>query len=948
MDTNDILHSGVAHDENPPGRGSGRYGWGSGENPYQHQFNFLSEVKKLKDQGLSEAEIAEALLGYDRKGRPKKSTDLRAEISIAKSDIYKGKRQRALELYQKYNGNVSAVGREMGLNESSVRNLLKDDIAARQDRYQNTADFLRSKIDSGVGIIDVSKGTEIGLGVTDHTKKVAEAILVKEGYVKSWVKIKQLGTGEYTTITVMARKPGEGETESDVHKWVQQHKFDIQPIQDYSPDEGKTWWTPEFPEMLDSKRIMVRYAEDGGKDKDGVIELRKDVDDISLGDSQYAQVRIGVDGTHYLKGMAMYGDDADFPKGIDVIFNTNKHVGTPKLDTLKELKIDPETGQVDRDNPFGALIKGPKEIEGLILASGQRKYIGEDGKEHLSVINKLRDEGDWDSWSRTLSSQFLAKQPMKLINQQLDLTISKKKVDLEEIENLTVPAIKKKLLISFADQCDAAASELRATGFKGQAFRVILPLPKMKETEIYDPNLNDGEQVALVRYPHAGIFEIPILTVNNHGDYAKKIMGGAKDAVGINPAVAEQLSGADFDGDTVLVIPMTSNRITVKAKKQLEGLKGFDPKELYKLPKDAPKMVDRTKQLEMGKVSNLITDMTVNGAPDSKIVRAVKHSMVVIDAQKHHLDYRQSEKDNNIEALKKEYQGVTKQGKGKGASTILSQAGAQVRINKRKEVTDVNKMTPEERKAWDAGMKVYHDTGDTRTQWKKNKDGTFRVVKENVPVQMKVSRMDTVRDAMELVRDPDNAKEVAYARFSNQLKGLANQARREARSIQPSKVSEEAKVTYANEIKSLRSKLKVAQSNSPRERQAQALGNALVAQRLKSNPDIDYEHKKREEALQLTRARAIVGAKKTPVDITDREWDAIQANALPHTVVMEILNNTDQDKFKQRATPRERKALTPAQISLIKSMKASGMYTNKEIADAVGTSTSTVSRALNN
>ena len=54
---------------------------------------------------------------------------------------------------------------------------------------------------------------------------------------------------------------------------------------------------------------------------------RRGVADLDLGDSHYAQVRILVDGTHYLKGMAMYSDD--MPDGADIVFNTNKHTGTP-------------------------------------------------------------------------------------------------------------------------------------------------------------------------------------------------------------------------------------------------------------------------------------------------------------------------------------------------------------------------------------------------------------------------------------------------------------------------------------------------------------------------------------------------------------------------------------------------------------------------------------------
>ena len=71
---------------------------------------------------------------------------------------------------------------------------------------------------------------------------------------------------------------------------------------------------------------------------------------------------------------------------------------------------------------------------------------------------------------------------------------------------------------------------------------------------------------------------------------------------------------------------------------------------IYKLPKDSPipRMTAARKQQEMGKISNLITDMTIRGANSEELARAVRHSMVVIDSEKHELDFKQSEKDNGI------------------------------------------------------------------------------------------------------------------------------------------------------------------------------------------------------------------------------------------------------------------------------------------------------------
>lgn len=951
MDDLVLIHEGVAHDENPPGRGSGRYGWGTGENPGQHQFDFLSEVNKLKKKGIPDAEIAKMLLGQKgtkKDGTPvwNTTTDLRAEIAIASKKERQINMATAVKLLDECKGNVSEVARRMDKNESSIRSLLDPIKAERTNKYENTANMLRKEVDKK-GILDISSYSEYSLGVNKNTKDVAVSMLEKEGYVKTWVQVDQLGTTHKTSIKVLAKRLP-GETDKDVYRRVQQNKFDVKPIQDYTPDEGKTWWVPKYPESLDSNRVYIRYNEEGGREKDGVIELRRGVEDISLGGSQYAQVRVMVDGTHYMKGMAMYSDD--IPKGYDIIYNTNKSQGTPKEKVFKPLKTNETTGEIDKENPFGALIK----------RGGQREYVDSNGKIKLSPINKIQEEGDWDTWSKTLSSQFLAKQPLKLINQQIDISVKDKKAELDTIMNLTNPVIKKKMLEDFANNCDAAAADLSVLGFKGQKYQVLLPITDMKDDEIYAPNFKDGDVIALVRFPHAGPFEIPILKVNNRQATAKKVMENARDAVGINVHTADILSGADFDGDTAIVIPVKSNRLGIQSRKPLPGLEGFDGKEIYKLPDSAPKMKSRTKQNEMGRVSNLITDMTVGGADWHDIEKAVKHSMVVIDAEKHHLDYKKSAVDNDIQSLKKTYQGVNDRGQAKGASTILSRAGAETRIPERREITDTKKMTPSELKRWNEGKIVWRETGATKREQVTNPkkmtpeelkiyNSGKKVYRETTKLrENKVDRMYTVDDARELVRNKYNPKEMAYANYANDLKSLANQARKEYRSIKPVHVDPVAKKTYAKEVESLMASLRIAQANNPRERIAQAIGNAEVSEIFASNPSMDFEHRQRERQRSLTKARAMVGASKTRVPISDREWEAIQANALSTNVLTQILNNTDQEAFKKRATPRRDSAdsISSAQIALMKSMSASGMYTQKEIAEKFGVSPSTVSKLL--
>lgn len=878
-------------------RRSGRYPWGSGDNPYQHSGDFLSRIDELKSQGLRETEIAEQL-GLT-------TTQLRTQMSLAKDErrslqvaTAKGLREKGYSLNE--------IAEKMGFaNDSSVRSFLNENSEARMNQAKTTADFLKKMIDEK-GMIDVGTGVERELGISREKLNQALYILEMEGYPVYGGGVPQVtNPGKQTNIKVIC-PPG---TE---HREI--YDFDnVHSVKDYdqilSEDGQKVRPAFQYPESMDSSRLKINYAEDGGIQKDGVIEIRRGVDDLSLGDSHYAQVRIMVDGTHYLKGMAVYSDD--LPDGVDVLFNTNKKVGTPMTDVLKKIKDDP-------DNPFGSLIKEH---------GGQSYYIDKDGNERLSLINKRAEEGDWGEWSDHLPSQFLSKQSMTLIKKQLDLASADKVAEYDEICALTNPTVKKALLKSFADDCDSAAVHLQAAALPRQKYQVILPLTTIKDTEVYAPNYKNGEQVALIRYPHGGTFEIPVLTVNNKQPEGKKVLGNTpKDAIGINSKVAERLSGADFDGDTVMVIP-TGGKIKITSTHPLKGLEGFDPKEKYG-PASTTQPYKRMKntQTEMGKVSNLITDMTLKGATEDELARAVRHSMVVIDAEKHNLDYKRSEQDNGIASLKKKYQGRVEDGKYKeGAATLISRAKSEVSVPKRKGSPTINEDGSLSYKTADDLTYVDKKTGKTKTRTQAS------------------TQMAETKDARTL--SSGTPQEEAYASYANKMKSLANQARKEMVSTGKIPYSASAKAAYQNEVDSLNAKLNVALKNAPRERQAQVIANATVTAKKQANPDMTNAEIKKANQQALTSARAQVGAERKPVIITDREWEAIQAGAISESKLTQILNNADIDSLRQRATPRATTALSTAKQSKIASMSASG-YSTSEIAEALGVSTSTVSKYL--
>lgn len=881
-------------------RRSGRYPWGSGDNPYQHSGDFLSRIDELKSQGLRKTEIAKHL-GLT-------TTQLRTQMSLAKDErrslqvaTAKGLREKGYSLNE--------IAEKMGFaNDSSVRSLLNENSEARMNQAKTTADFLKKMIDEK-GMIDVGTGVERELGISREKLNQALYILEMEGYPVYGGGVPQVtNPGKQTNIKVIC-PPG---TE---HREI--YDFDnVHSVKDYDQilgeDGQKIRPAFQYPESMDSSRLKINYAEDGGIQKDGVIEIRRGVDDLSLGDSHYAQVRIMVDGTHYLKGMAVYSDD--LPDGVDVLFNTNKKTGTPMTDVLKKIKDDP-------DNPFGSLIKEH---------GGQSYYIDKDGNEKLSLINKRAEEGDWGEWSDHLPSQFLSKQSMTLINKQLGLATADKVAEYDEICALTNPTVKKTLLKSFADDCDSAAVHLQAAALPRQKYQVILPLTTIKDTEVYAPNYKNGEQVALIRYPHGGTFEIPVLTVNNKQPEGKKVLGNTpKDAIGINSKVAERLSGADFDGDTVMVIP-TGGKIKITSTHPLKGLEGFDPKEKYgpdSTTQSYKRMGKTQTQTEMGRISNLITDMTLKGATEDELARAVRHSMVVIDAEKHNLDYRRSESENGIPALRKKYQGRIKEDGRytESASTLISRAKSEVSVPKRKGSPIINEDGSLSYKTADDLTYVDKKTGKTKTRTQKS------------------TQMAEAKDARTL--SSGTPQEEAYASYANKMKSLANQARKEMVSTGKIPYSASAKAAYQNEVDSLNAKLNVALKNAPRERQAQVIANATVTAKKQANPDMTNAEIKKANQQALTAARKQVGAERKPVVITDREWEAIQAGAISESKLTQILNNADIDSLRQRATPRATTTLSTAKQNKIASMSASG-YSTSEIAEALGISTSTVSKYL--
>lgn len=838
-DRDSIQHIGVK-------RRSGRYPWGSGDDPRQHESKFLQEYEPLKAQGLSGTQIANKL-GMT-------TTQLRNNITWARKEQREFFQAESARLKAEGLSNV-AIAERLGISEGSVRDYNANAEKFKTMQIDNVHDAIREGAEK-TGYLDVGVGVERQLGIS-RTKfnTVVNKMVEEEGYVLHEIYVKRLSDpSKYTTVKVLTK-------ETDI-ELVKRDSDKIRPLESWSDDNGMTINNLRPIEMMDLDRIKIRYSEDGGADKDGLIEMRPGVKDLDLGNSKYAQVRIGAGDNLYLKGMAAYSNDK-FPDGVDIIFNTNKSKDVPKEDVLKKMKDD-------IDNPFGANIK----------PGGQR-----------GALNIVNEEGDWDTWSTKMSSQFLSKQPTNLIKDRLEATFNTLKGEFDDISSLSNPVVKKHLLDDYIDGLDSKAKQLKAQGLPNTKNHVLLPITSLNPNEIYAPNYKNGENVVLVRHPHGGRFEIPELKVNNSNKEAISIIGNkSPDAVGIHPSVAGKLSGADFDGDTALVIP--NPRGQIKTARSLKELKNFDAIAEYKV--DHKTIAPRTKQIQMGVVSNLITDMTIKGASHSELARAVKHSMVVIDSEKHNLDYKRSAREHQISALRKKYQTHTNPDTGKvsqGASTLISRSKGTI-------------VGPDKQKT----SKI--DISNPNFNPDKYSSGT--------------------------------AVESLYSGYIKGVQKIKNDATKVAQSIPRPKYSKEAAKVYAPEVKSLNTKLNVALLNAPKERQAQLLTNNLYYSNLK--PDMSPDDKKKLKSRSLARARETVGAKKTNIVVTEKEWEAIQARAVSTTKLDQILRNADMDVVKKLATPRQLK-MTSAKATRAKSLLNSG-YTYAEVAEAMGVSTSAIRDAI--
>lgn len=990
MSDQELFHYGVSRLDGAK-VGSGRYPLGSGENPRQgtaayytsklntprHTGRYASLDTRNRDRyknwmkQVDEATAKIVSLG----GKPTEKAvaeymgitvdRLKALKSIASNERRKAEYDAYLKLVEETGlTNRSEIARRLGYGssgESKIR-YWETNKKYKEDPVQATADFLRDQVKEK-GMIDVGEGAnlsifldkESGKSISPDRLKVALEVLKDEGYTVKNIQVDTTDKNHKQSMLVLA-PPG------TTYKDIKENRHGVRLIEEHIADPALTDGTTNMgvPRVhsVSSDRIKIMYPNEGGKDKDGLIELRRGVNDLSLGTAEYAQVRIGVDDKYYLKGMAVYSDD--MPPGVDILYYSKKPEGTPKEKVFKEMDTIKDTGEVNWENPFKAAIKTEAELKHV-----PRTYVDENGNTQISPINVVNEEGDWREWSKTISSQMLSKQPLSLVKMQLTKTMDQRRAEYAEICSVDNPVVKKELLMTFARDCDSTAVHLDAMGFPNQAYHVLLPLPDIPENKIYAPNYDNGTTVALIRYPHGGTFEIPVLTVDNDNPKYKKMIGAqAPDAIGIHPKALAQLSGADTDGDTAMVIPF-SDEVHIHARKYLDELRDFDHMALYSIPREdrefkdkckalkkegytntqiayemgmtpkdlreklksiPEKITEEHKQKQMGVTTNLLMDITQLDHTDHDLALATKHSMVIIDALKHDLDYRQSEKDNEIDRLKATYQ-IQPDGHIGGAATLITKAKSETRVPTYRE-----KIDPE------TGEILRVDRGERDIMF-------FKDTGERKHKTVKSTQMADTKDPYTLVSSYNTPVERAYAEYASQLKSLANEARKEYMATEVPKKDPAAAKVYAKEVAELEAQLLLVKKNKPKERQAKLLADKYVEQERAKYEELKEKDEKKIRGRAMNKARLETGSKRPDIDFTDKQWEAIQARAISPNTLKELMQATKIEKIRERATPKTERGLSTAKQASIERLAAQGK-SQAYIAEVLGISTSTVNKFL--
>ena len=340
-------------------RRSGRYPWGSHDNEPQRNKEWLDYVKELEKEGFTQKQIADSygMTINELRNRRSISTVFHRQSNIAFAQALRDKGTGTTE-----------ISRRMNVPEPTVRSWLAAGVKDKANVLTNTTNMLRKEMETK-RFLDVGKGVANQIGISKTRLDTAVAALKDEGYKVFNIKEPQVTNDNETNVKVLARP-------DTTFKDLVNNKHEIEIPQHYSDDGGRKIKVIQEPLTIDPSRVGVVYKEDGGDEADGVIYVRPGVKDVEIGGKNYAQVRVAVGPDHYLKGMAVYKED--LPKGVDLLFNTNKTKTCNKLDVMKK-NADEKNFEVGGAHP--------------LLKSITRQIDDPETGKLTSVMNIVNEEG---------------------------------------------------------------------------------------------------------------------------------------------------------------------------------------------------------------------------------------------------------------------------------------------------------------------------------------------------------------------------------------------------------------------------------------------------------------------------------------------------------------------------------------------------------------------------
>ena len=133
----------------------------------------------------------------------------------------------------------------------------------------------------------------------------------------------------------------------------------------------------------------------------------------------------------------------------------------------------------------------------------------------------------------------------------------------------------------------------------------------------------------------------------------------------------------------------------------------------------------------------------------------------------------------------------------------------------------------------------------------------------------------------------------------------------------------------------------------PLERQALLIADAVSRERMSANPSLwdDPNAVKKLRRKDFERVKARLGIPDTTIEITPRQWEAIQKNAISPNMLEQIMSHTDRAKLTAMAMPKTQNLVTPGKKAQAQAMLNAG-YTRAEVAGHLGVSVSTLDRSV--